>query len=168
MAGDYAHAQKYISVDESSGCAAIMRMLIALRKGNKDAVLAEANTAINLGYSYADAKLARVCLSHPSEPELAKAVAQLESDPVSSRDPEFLYQNAEASAFCGQQDAALTELHQAIQQNYCSYPAMDKDPLFDPIRQRTEFAELRQAGMQCQQNFLSHRRQVDATLAAAH
>lgn len=161
LSGDYAHAQRFIDLDRASGFAALARMEIALRQGNKDAVMAEANTAIKLGYSYADAKLARVCLSHPSEPELAKAVAELESDPVSSRDPELLFQNAEASAFCGQQDAALRELRKAVQGNYCSYPAMDKDPLFDSIRQRAEFAELRQAGIECQQNFTAHRAQVD-------
>jgi hypothetical protein len=35
---------------------------------------------------------------------------------------------------------------------------MDKDPLFDPIRQRPEFAEVRQTAIQCQQKFLSHRK----------
>ncbi|MGA7380534.1 MAG: hypothetical protein WBX03_06755 [Terriglobales bacterium] len=34
------------------------------------------------------------------------------------------------------------QLRKAIKGNYCSYPAMDKDPLFDPIRQRPDFAEL--------------------------
>lgn len=167
MVGDYAHAQEYINVDESSGFAAIMRMQIALRTRNTAAVLEQANTAAQLGYHNVDAKLARVCLSQPAEPELAKAVAELEADPVSSRDPELLYQNAEALAFCRQPEAALRELRKAIQANYCSYPAMDRDPLFTVIRQRPEFAELRSAGMQCQQNFLAHRKHFDATLAAA-
>jgi hypothetical protein len=37
---------------------------------------------------------------------------------------------------------------------------MEKDPLFDPIRQRSQFGEMRQAAIQCQQNFLVHREQV--------
>jgi hypothetical protein len=37
---------------------------------------------------------------------------------------------------------------------------MEKDPLFDPIRQRSQFGEMRQAAIQCQQNFLAHREQV--------
>ena len=60
----------------------------------------------------------------------------------------------------GQPDAALLQLRKAIQGNYCSYPAMEKDPLFDPIRQRSQFGEMRQAAIQCQQNFLAHREQV--------
>ncbi len=165
MTGDYAHAQKYINVDENSGFAALSRMDIALRTGNRNAVLAEANAAIEAGYSYADATLARACVNHAPQLELAKAVAAVQSDRVSQPDPEVLYLNASVLSFCGQADAALRELQKAVHGNYCSYPAMDKDPLFEPIRQRPEFANLRLAGMQCQLNFLNHREQVDASLA---
>jgi hypothetical protein len=64
------------------------------------------------------------------------------------------------SSLYGQPGAALLQLRKAIQGNYCSYPAMEKDPLFDPIRQRTQFREMQQAAIQCQQNFLAHREQV--------
>jgi len=167
LAGDYSHAEKYIKVDEGSGFAALSRMEIALRRRDTAETLAEANTVVQLGYRNVNAELARVYLSHPSAAELAKAVAEVEADPVSARDPELLYRNAEALAFCKQDDAALQALRKAINGNYCSYPALDKDPLFDPIRQRPEFGELRQAGIECQQNFLAHPRQAD-TLAAAH
>jgi DNA-binding winged helix-turn-helix (wHTH) protein/TolB-like protein len=167
LAGDYTEAQKFIDLDARSGFAATLRMAIALRTGNPAAALAESTAAAQLGYRNVDAKLVRAWLSHASKPELAKAVAEVEADSVSSHDPEVLYQNAEALAFCGQPDAALRQLGKAIKGNYCSYPAMDKDPLFDSIRQRPEFAALRQAAIQCQQNFLNHRKQVDAASVAA-
>lgn len=167
LTGDYAHALEFINLDKSSGVAALMRMHIALRRRYADAVLAEANSAAQLGYRSADAKLARVCLGHPSPAELARVVAEVEIDPVSTLDPELLYQNAEVLAFCKQDQAALRELRKAINGNYCSYPAMDKDPQFETIRRRPEFAELRSAGMQCQRSFLTYRKQVDSTLAAA-
>ena len=167
MAGDYAHARKYINLDEGSGFAALLRMDIALDTRNTAAVLAEADTAAQLGYHNVQAKLARVCLSHPPEAELAATVAELEGDPVSSRDPEFLYQNADAAAFCAQPDAALRELGKAIQGNYCSYPALDRDPLFAAIRLRPEFDGLRSAAIRCHENFLAHRRKFDPTLAAS-
>jgi hypothetical protein len=90
----------------------------------------------------------------------------VEADAVSSHDPELMYQNADALAFCGQSDAALRQLRKAINGNYCSYPAIDNEPLFDSIRQRPEFVELRQAAIQCQQNFLAYRQQVDSTTQA--
>ena len=167
LAGDYTHAQKYIDLDKGSGVAALMRMHIALRTRDRNVVLAEANTAAQLGYRNAEARLAQACLSYPTEPELAQAVAELEADPVSSYDPELLYQNAGVLSLCKQPNAALRQLRKAIQGNYCSYPAMDRDPLFDSIRKRPEFAEVRSAAVQCQQDFLTHRKQIDATLAAA-
>jgi len=167
LKGDYSHAQKYIKVDEGTGFAALSRMEIALETRDTTKALAEANKTVELGYRNVNAELARVYLSHPSATELSKAVAEVETDPVSSRDPELLYRNAEVLAFCQQNDAALRELKRAIQGKYCSYPAMDNDPLFGAIRQRPEFAELRSAGMECQQSFLSHRKQLDAMLAAA-
>jgi len=44
---------------------------------------------------------------------------------------------------------------------------MDNDPSFDPIRQRPEFGALRQAGVQCQEQFLVHRQQADGALAVS-
>jgi tetratricopeptide (TPR) repeat protein len=164
LQGDYARAQTYIRLDEHSGFGAMLRMLIALRTCNTAAVLAESNAVSQGGFRFAD--LARIYLNHAPEAELRRAAAELEVEPRSSRDPETLYVNAAVLSFCGQGDAALRQLRKAIKGRYCSYPAMAKDPLFDPIRQRSEFAELRQAAIQCQQSFLAHRQQVSATLQA--
>jgi len=165
LRGDYEHAIRYIRLDENSGVGALLRMMIALRKGNTAAALAETHAVSQTGYRFAD--LVRIYLNHGSEAELSKAAAEVEADPRYSRDAEELYRNAEALSFCGQPEAAFRQLRKAIKGNYCSYPAMDKDPLFDPIRQRPEFAELRQTAIQCQQSFLAHRQQVDATLQAS-
>jgi DNA-binding winged helix-turn-helix (wHTH) protein/TolB-like protein/tetratricopeptide (TPR) repeat protein len=165
MTGDYAHAQRYINLDERFG--ALMRLRIALRSGNTGAILAEIGVAADSRFRAADVSLAfyRSCIDHAPEAELSSAAAKLEADPVSLHDPELQYQNAESLAFCGQTDAALRELAKAVKGNHCSYPAMDKDPLFNPIRQRPEFADIRQSAIQCEQNFLGHREQVDSTLA---
>ncbi|MGA7381743.1 MAG: winged helix-turn-helix domain-containing protein [Terriglobales bacterium] len=164
--GDYASAQTYIRLDEHSGFAAMLRILIALRTGNAADALAESDAASQGGFRFAD--LARMYLNHAPEAELRRAAKDLEVEPRSSRDPETLYVNAAVLSFCGQGDAALRQLRKAIKGKYCSYPAMEKDPLFDPIRQRAEFAELRQAAIQCQQDFLAHRQHVNAALQASH
>jgi len=162
LVDDYAHAQRYISLDENFG--KFMRFRIALRKGDRDAVLAESNASLQLGFRNMDHfhELLRACVNHAPEAELSKAVAQLEADPVSQRDAELLYQNAETLGFCGQPDAALRQLRKAIQGNYCSFPAMDKDPQFDLIRHRPEFVELEQSGRRCQESFQTHRQQATA------
>lgn len=164
--GDYAHAARYISLDARF---AYSRLMVQLRTGNTAPILAELTEAAQSGFHEADIQLAlfRACLNHAPQAELSKAATELEDDPVLERDAEPSYMDAEFLAFCGQGDAALRQLQKAIKGNYCSYPAMDKDPLFDSIRQRSEFAELRQAAIQCQQNFLDHREQARATLRAS-
>jgi DNA-binding winged helix-turn-helix (wHTH) protein/TolB-like protein len=160
LQGNYAHAQPYIRLDAHSGFGAMLRMLIALRTGDSRTASAESNAAAQGGFRFAE--LVHLQLSHTSEAELRRTAAELEVDPRSSHDPEMLYFNASALSFCGQSDAALRQLRKAITGKYCSWPAMQNDPLFDPIRQRPEFGELRQAAIQCQQAFLAHRRRGDA------
>jgi DNA-binding winged helix-turn-helix (wHTH) protein/TolB-like protein len=157
LQGDYAHAQPYIRLEEHSGFAAMLRMTIALRSGDRTGALAEADAASQGGFRFAG--LARVCLKGTPEAELRKAAGEFEVEP-GWRDPEMFYFDAGVLSFCGQSDAALRQLRKAIQGNYCSYPAMERDPLFDPIRQRAEFLQLRQAAMQCQQGFKDHRNQL--------
>jgi TolB-like protein len=60
LSGDYAHAQKFIRLDENSGVAATSRTFIALRTGNTAAVLAESSAMSKTGLHYGD--LARSCL----------------------------------------------------------------------------------------------------------
>lgn len=162
LQGDYAHARAFIQLDEHSGFGATLRMTIALRSGNTAAAFAESDAASQGGFPFVD--LVRKYHNHAPEAELRSAAAALEVDPRSERDPEMDYFNAGVMSYAGQGDAALRQLAKAIRGNYCSYPAMEKDPLFNPIRQRTEFAELRHAAIQCQQDFQVHRRQVDAAL----
>jgi DNA-binding winged helix-turn-helix (wHTH) protein/TolB-like protein len=166
LQGDYARAQTYIRLDENSGFGAMLRMIVALRGGNVAAALTESTAASQGGFRFAD--LVRLDLNHATAAELQNAAAELEVDPRSAHDPEMHYFNAGVLSFSGQADAALRELQRAIRGNYCSYPDLEKDPLFDPIRRRPEFAELRQAAVQCQQNFLAHRKEIDVALTTAH
>jgi DNA-binding winged helix-turn-helix (wHTH) protein/TolB-like protein/tetratricopeptide (TPR) repeat protein len=166
MAGDYVLAQRYIALDENFG--AWMRLRIALRTGDKAAVLKESSKADRSGFSRADrlVTLFQTCSNHAAEGQLRRAIADVEDDPVAALDHELYYQIAEDLAFCGQSDAALQQLRRSIQGNYCSYPAMDKDPVFDSIRQRPEFAELRSMAIHCQQEFINHRIGFDAQSSA--
>jgi DNA-binding winged helix-turn-helix (wHTH) protein/TolB-like protein len=166
MAGDYAHAEPYIRLDENFGAWA--RLRIALRTNNAPEVLKQSSEAVHYGFSRADDRVIffQKCVNHAPEPELRKAAARIENDSVAVLDHELSYQAAEDLAFCGQADATIGAIRKAIQGNYCSYPAMDKDPLFDNIRQRPEFAELRRSGKQCQEDFLAHRRQSNPSTSA--
>jgi DNA-binding winged helix-turn-helix (wHTH) protein/TolB-like protein/tetratricopeptide (TPR) repeat protein len=164
LQGDYSRAQTYIRLDENSGFGAMLRMIIALRMGDTLAAFAESKGASQGGFLFAD--LVRLYLNHAPQAQLQKAATEIEADPRSALDPEMHYFNAGVLSFCGQSAAALRELKKAIQGNYCSYPNLEQDPLFNRIRQTPEFAELRHFGIQCQQSFQAHQQQVDRTLRA--
>lgn len=104
------------------------------------------------------------CVSHA--PGLGRIVAKFAADPVTLHDPELAVPERRGLAFCGQADAAVSLLTKAIKGNHWSYPAMDKDPLFDPSACARSLWNCT-AAIQCQQRFLIHRAQVDAALEAA-
>jgi len=74
-----------------------------------------------------------------------------------SDDVETNYFTAAHLAYCGQTSAALRLLQRAVEGNYCSFPAMDRDPMFVRLRQRPEFAAIRTAGVACRDRFLAGR-----------
>jgi hypothetical protein len=73
------------------------------------------------------------------------------------RDSELKYFLAEDLAHCGYPDLALRLLRKAVQQNYCAFPAMERNPLLASVRGTADFAEIRRMGIDCQQRFLAHR-----------
>ncbi|MHB8524941.1 MAG: winged helix-turn-helix domain-containing tetratricopeptide repeat protein [Candidatus Acidiferrales bacterium] len=168
LLGQYDEARKFALLDENTGFGAALRMEIALRTGDRVKALAEAAKVSKAGgMQYAD--IVQACLGPDTQQELPQtigAMRRIESGPNWTHDPEGFYRYASVLSFCGQADAALDQLRNAIQGNYCSYPAMENDPLFAPIRQQPAFKELEQAAIRCQQNFLTHQHQVDATLQA--
>jgi hypothetical protein len=46
----------------------------------------------------------------------------------------------------------------AIDRNYCSFPMMDKDPLFNKLRNHPEFNNIRAEGRMCREYFLANRK----------
>jgi hypothetical protein len=47
-------------------------------------------------------------------------------------------------------------LRLAIEQNYCSYSALENDPLLDKLRATPEFRDLLKAARLCQEPLLAH------------
>jgi hypothetical protein len=73
---------------------------------------------------------------------------------------ETKYWDATYFGFSGRTQSALRLLRRAVEQNYCSYPAMDTEPFFAELRKSPEFPAIRATGVACQQSFLAHRAQV--------
>ena len=84
-------------------------------------------------------------------------VSRLAGAVGAATDPEESYLTAGNLSSCGETEAAAGMLKRAIDGNYCSYPAMESDPLFANLRARSEYAAIRAAGQTCQERFLAER-----------
>ncbi|HEX9689012.1 MAG TPA: hypothetical protein VGB47_08085, partial [Thermoanaerobaculia bacterium] len=150
--GNLERAKVFLDLDPASEIARRLRHSIFVRQGRYDEALAIAPPGGEpLGDWY------RSCLERrpPSAP--GPLPAAIPEEIVAVRDSEPKYAIAQAFALCGERDGALQLLRTAVEQNYCGYPAMDRDPLFASIRGTREFAEIRKMGIACQERFLAYR-----------
>jgi hypothetical protein len=99
--------------------------------------------------------MVEACLRGRPESEIERLSSDAQSFTVS--DPEIRYATADYQAFCGRSQAALALLRQSVDGKFCSYPAIDSDPLLAPLRHTAEFQEIRSATIDCQKRFLAYR-----------
>ena len=118
----------------------------------EDAV--EAWGRVSDDYANHEGMLLRACLE--SSPRLAEVASEDEAAYDTVRDPETLYFGATEHAYCVQKDSALRLLRRSIAHNHCSYPAVDNDVSWDPLRHDPDFLALREEAIACRQRFVDH------------
>ena len=151
--GDYQRAMNYLNLDLGSEYYKAFSIDALVRTGKaKEALQIGPPDIANSRARYA---LLLACAGHRP---LSEIVA-LSRGVHPAEDPEENYFSASDLAYCGQTEAALQMLRRAIEGNYCSYPAIDSDPLFANIRRKPEFGEVRSAAINCQKKFLAGRGQ---------
>jgi DNA-binding winged helix-turn-helix (wHTH) protein/tetratricopeptide (TPR) repeat protein/TolB-like protein len=69
------------------------------------------------------------------------------------REPELAYALAPMLEYCGRREEALAFLKRAIDRNFCSYPALDQDPIWYDIREDESFRQLREEAIACHRRF---------------
>ena len=94
------------------------------------------------------------CLQNGSVVPEQNIDAKTEAALLAIRDPELLYYQGSILAFCGNHELAVRMIASAIQKNYCSYSALELDPLLASLRGTAEFHRLHEAAAKCQQDFL--------------
>jgi hypothetical protein len=104
-------------------------------------------------------ELLAACTQAQRPADTDRIVREEESSVMTEPDPEEWYHVAALMAYCGQTDAALRLVRSAIENNYCSYSALQHDPLLLKLRGTPEFSELLSAAKECQNGFLAHRDQ---------
>jgi hypothetical protein len=147
--GNNQRAMEYRALDMGSSYSKYAEVQILLRQGRKaeaqDKVRALTDDPTFAGHQM---RLLEACLEQRPDSAIEALAKGAESFPVS--DPEIRYETAEFEAICGRDQAALRFLDQAVKGGYCSYPAMDSDPLFASLRRTSDFQGIHSAAMDCQ------------------
>jgi DNA-binding winged helix-turn-helix (wHTH) protein/TolB-like protein len=104
--------------------------------------------------------LVQSCLDPQQTPRFERATQKIEAAALAGTNAEPRYWAGAALSYCGQKDAALRLLRSAVEHNYCSYIALQTDPLLVKFRGTAEFSELLSAAKQCQDRFLAVRNQT--------
>jgi TolB-like protein/Tfp pilus assembly protein PilF len=153
LLGRYDRAWNYIEGDQGSVWARNASVALLLRQGR----IAEVREIGRKAGTQVSSSAARAFLENRPRDEVAVLVNAEIPALMSIRDSEPKYFAASEFVHLGFPEVALRVLKRAVEQNYCSYPSMDRDPLFASIRGTPEFAEIRKIGRECQQRFVAHR-----------
>jgi eukaryotic-like serine/threonine-protein kinase len=104
--------------------------------------------------------LLQVCLNPDETQRLNEVAKEFETATIRERDPERRYSNGTLLAYCGQKDAAVRIVTSAVNDNYCAYGQLKRDPLAAKLRDTPEFPKLLSAAKACQDDFLAKRGQT--------
>jgi len=149
--GDFTRALNYLNLDRETETGKAYWVEMLVRQGRTQEALAIGVPDVPQWVARYTMLLACARGGAPSE------VAALARDVRPAADSEENYMSAAHLAYCGQTEAAAAMLTRAIEGNYCSYPAMESDPLFANLRATPEYFGIRAAGQACQTSFLAQR-----------
>jgi DNA-binding winged helix-turn-helix (wHTH) protein/serine/threonine protein kinase len=150
LRGDYPRAMNYLHFDQGADFAKAMKIDMLARQGQIEAAVHLGSLKIPAWKSY---DLLLACLARRPASEIAELVRSV----ADSDDPELNYFAAAHLASCGEVNRAVDLLKAAIAGNYCSYPAMESDPLLARVRASPEYEALRTSGAACQSRFVAQR-----------
>jgi TolB-like protein len=149
FAKKYDRALDFIRLDAGSEWAVGVTADIYFRQGKEE----EARRMIHPGM-FMPAELA--CMQGRSRAEVEAIWEKEASATFTFRDPEPKYFTGAVLATCSMHKEALALLRAAVDENYCSFPAMDNDPLWDKVRDTLEFTAIRADAIACRKRALAH------------
>jgi len=151
LLGNYRRAHDFLDLDAGSDWVANKRAAIYVREQRLDEALAIWR---DLPADYSGVGFWTACLAEENREVLDRLSRRSEDNTAAAFDPEVKYWNASLQAWCGYHETALRLLETAVEQNYCSWPAVDLDPLWDPLRADAEFLRIREKAMTCHQRYV--------------
>jgi TolB-like protein/predicted Ser/Thr protein kinase len=151
--GKTVRAKDFLALDAGSEWAAYTGPNIQLREGKVN----EARESVKLKPPSPGFRrdLLEACLGLRPPYDFDRSVREVEREAVAVTDPEPKYNSGAILSFCGQKESAFRLLKSAIEQNYCAYSALQRDPLLEKLRGTQEFKQLLAAAKECQNRFLA-------------
>jgi eukaryotic-like serine/threonine-protein kinase len=142
-------AMDFVRLDAGSEWTAYITPSILLRQGK----VAEAREAVKRMPTAPRYRrdLLEACLQLRPASELDRLAHVAETELPTEPDPETWYYEGALLAYCGKEQAALSRLMSAVQQNYCAYSNLLSDPLLAKTRRDTAFNTVLTAASACQE-----------------
>ena len=153
--GKTARARDFIRLDAGSEWASFVTAMTLMREGKITEARAGARSISTNPYYHK--VFVEACLQERPPSDMNRIVHEAESSILAEPDPEPRYFNGATMASCDQKESAVRLLKSAISKNYCSFTALQTDPLLVKLRSTPEFGQLLSAAKECQQKFLAER-----------
>ena len=143
-------ARDFVNLDSGSAWTVDILGSLSLREGDLEAARRYGGSDSRIGQG--GEVILRSCGSPTAE--AVETARQMEINLRAIPDPEPDYWRGATLAYCGHHDVALRLLRHAIETGYCSYPSVDRDPLWQGVRDNPEFLEIRDEAIACRQRFV--------------
>ena len=154
-AGKLSRVMEFLMLDEGSYFVHWATVLYHLRQNDRVAAL----HVTQLAADEPTRRLMEPCLKGVRGAALDDAVTAFFTYWQRQSDPESYYAVAPMLSYCGRPRHALRFLERAVDGNFCSFPALDLDPIWAELRADPEFLRIRAKARACHDRF---RRMVDA------
>jgi serine/threonine protein kinase len=160
LLGRYDRALDYVRLDSGSDWAMLVTRFIYQRMG-KPADAREQHDRLPPEYLRGIAPdmfyglLSRCLASAPPDKQVHVTDDDVRVFLTVREDPEPLYFWASDLAYCGHTKPAIQLLRESIRRNFCA-SAIETDPMFAAIRNRSEYVELVAAAQACRKRFREH------------
>ena len=155
-AGKLPRVMHFLQLDEGAYFVQWATVLYQLRRNDREAALHVVRQAAD----EPTRRLMQPCLEGAQGAALDEPAAAFLEHWQRSADPEAAYAVAPMLSFCGRPREALRLVERAVDGRYCSYPALDQDPVWTPLRSDPEFQRIRAKAMACHDEF---RRMAEAS-----
>jgi DNA-binding winged helix-turn-helix (wHTH) protein/TolB-like protein len=148
--GKLDRAAEFIALDSGSYWSNLVNSYLRMREDDRPGALRYARSLPPDG---ADRQFIVPCLEGRAGPLLDKEALAFAQRWQRLQDSEPAYHTAAVLAYCGRVQHALEMLRHATDRGYCAYPALDNDPIWEPLRGDAGFQRERQEAIDCHRRF---------------